>query len=101
MKWVSLLTTFAPYIVAGAGAWIARHLKKPSDLQRATLLATLATDAAAWAVATYPGRAIPELVQIVVRVLTEQSGIPTTNAQAIERAAHSAVADALAPPTHE
>jgi hypothetical protein len=88
---LTLLPTLLPYALLGASAWIARHLKKPSDLQRAQLIATLARDAAIWAVKTYPGRSVPELVKLVVETLANQSGIPTTNTQALERAAHTAV----------
>lgn len=96
---LDLLPILAPYILAPVAALIARHLKSPSDLQRAQLLSHLASDAAAWAVATYPGRTVPELVKIVVDKLTQMSGVPTTDAGAIERAAHGAVSEVTVPQT--
>lgn len=92
MDWMQLLGPIVGIVATGVGAWIARHLKKPTDVDRATLLATIAADAAAFVVHMYPGKTWADALQLVVQQISTAAGLPTKNAQAIQRAAASALA---------
>jgi hypothetical protein len=86
-----LLGQLGSLALAAVGAWIGSRIIKPTDKQRAEHLSRIAVEAAALCVSLYPGRAWPELVKLVVDAITKAAGVPTTNAQAIERAAAAAL----------
>ncbi len=92
MDWLKeLVGPLVGLVATGVGAWIVRQLKKPSDLERAQLLEAIATDAAALVVTLYPGRPWAELLQLVIQQISTAAGLSTRNAQAIQRAAASAL----------
>jgi DNA-binding transcriptional regulator YdaS (Cro superfamily) len=73
------------------GGWIAAKLKKPTDLERATLLSTIAQDAAAMVLANNPTVGWVGLLEATIRQIAGASGLPTRNAPAIKRAASGAL----------
>jgi len=99
MDWMrELIGPVVGLIATGVGAWLVRQLKKPSDLERAHLLEKIATDAAALIVAMYPGKPWAELLQLVIQQISTAAGLSTRNAQAIQRAAASALAELVEAP---
>lgn len=72
------------------GGIIAARLR-PQDHQRAAHLAQIANDVAAGIVALKPGAAWAELVQHTVEQLGKNAATPTTNSEAIRRAAVAAL----------
>ncbi len=93
VEWTKdLLGPLVGLIATGVGAWIARHIKKPTDLERAQLLEKIATDAAALVVTMYPGKPWAELLTLVIQQVSTAAGLSTRNAQAIQRAASTALA---------
>ena len=79
-------------IATALGGWIGTRIITPTDHQRASLLDTIATGAAAYIVATYPGKPWTELVLLVVQRIKSAAGLPTDNSTAIENAAAAALA---------
>lgn len=75
------------------GTWLARRLTQPTDLQRAELLAQIAASAAALAVSMFPNAKWAELLKFVVQQIAGAAGLPTKNADAIQRAAAKALMD--------
>jgi hypothetical protein len=73
------------------GAWLGTRVIRPGDHEKAQLLATIAADAAALVVAVNPTLAWGDLLEKVVKAISAAAGVPTTNQQAIERAAASAL----------
>lgn len=98
MDFMHLLGPLVGLVATGVGAWIARKLKTPTDLDRAHLLEKIATDAAALVVAMYPGRSWSELLQLVIQQVSTAAGLSTRNANAIQRAAASALAQMVEAP---
>lgn len=93
-----LLSTLMPAIhavlgfaVVGVGAWIAKALSTPTELQRAQHLSIIANDVAAEVVALMPGSTWAAQLEQVIRKLSQASGLPTTNANALARVATSAL----------
>ncbi len=78
-------------VATAVGAWLLHRLRKPSDHQRAELLALIAKESAAFLVAMYPSKPWAELLQLLVQRIAAAAGLPTKNAQAIENAAASAL----------
>jgi hypothetical protein len=84
-----------PFVLPVAGVvaallhgWL---VKSPSDQERAAHLAQMAHDAAAWVVAFFPALPEKDLIQKIVDTLAAAAGVPTTNPQALERAAAGAL----------
>lgn len=73
------------------GSWIGHRLTKPSDHERALLLERIANDAAALIVATFPNAAWAVLLDNVLATIAKSAGLPTRNADALERAAAAAL----------
>jgi hypothetical protein len=96
---LTLITALATPLAILAGAWIhARISAKPNDAQRAELLSRIASEAAATALALFPKSDVTTLVAQVVKIIAASSGVPTTNATVIERAAYAAVTKLMPPP---
>lgn len=90
--WNAAQPLVTPLAIA-VGAWLhARVVKTPSDADRAATLARLAQDAAAAAVALFPKSSTVDLVRHIVNTMASTGGVPTRNAQALERAAYGALA---------
>lgn len=73
------------------GGLIAHGIRKPTDSERAAILARIAEGAAALVVSLNPGKAWGELLKLTVQQIIAAAGIPTKNAAAIERAAAAAL----------
>lgn len=89
-----ILSALTTPVVGIASIFILRAIKKPSDAERAALLARIASDAAALVASQNPGLPWAALLQDVMRQIRSVTGTPTTNAAAIERAAAKALLDA-------
>mgnify|MGYP003385978914 CR=1 FL=1 len=89
MNWLGPVVGLVATLV---GSFFAHRITKPSDADRASLLAQLAHDAAAAVVAIYPNKPWADLLQMVVQRISEGAGVPTKNAAAIEKAAAGALA---------
>lgn len=79
-------------IVTILGLWIRHAVVTPSDHERATLLATLANDAAAVVVNLNPGAPWATMLSDVVRKLASNAATPTSNASTLNAAASGALA---------
>lgn len=86
------LTSLILAAAVAAGSWIGTRIIKPKDHERAQLLSAIGSAAAALVVAAAPPTASwPTLLEQVVRQISTAAGLPTRNAQAIERAAAAAL----------
>jgi hypothetical protein len=83
--------TLIPVAAIAAAAWIAKHIKKPSDKDRADLLSIIANAAAAYVLSLNPNAAWADLVRDVIQAISASAGLPTRNVQAIEREAVAAL----------
>lgn len=87
-NWILPAAVLVSTIIHGIFAW---RRNKPTDADRAALLAQIAQDAAAFVIAAFPGKPWAELLAEIVRRMLALPGIPTRNAQAIENAASAAL----------
>jgi hypothetical protein len=78
-------------IAVGIGGWIASRIKKPTDLDRAKLLAEIARDSAALVVTLNPTADWGTIVKQTVDAILNAAGLPTRNLGAVERAAAAAL----------
>ena len=78
-------------VAIAVGGLIAHKINKPTDVDRATILARIAEGAAALVLSLYPGKSWAELLKLTVQQIIAAAGIPTKNAAAIERAAAAAL----------
>ena len=83
--------TLIPVAAIAVAGWIARHIKTPSDKDRADLLSIIANAAAAYVYALNPSAAWADLVRDVVQRISASAGLPTRNAQVIEQEAVAAL----------
>ena len=91
-SWITpVLNTLIPVAAIAAAGWIAKHIKKPSDKDRADLLSIIANGAAAYALSLNPNAAWADLVRNVIQSISASAGLPTKNVQAIEREAAAAL----------
>ena len=89
-SWIfPVVQTLIPVAAIAAAGWIARHIKTPSDKDRADLLSIIANAAAAYVLSLNPNAAWADLVRDVIQAISASAGLPTRNVQAIE---HEAVA---------
>jgi hypothetical protein len=90
--WVlPVVHTLIPVAAIAAVGWIAKHIKAPSDKDRADLLIIIANASAAYMVSLNPNAAWADLVRDVIQAISASSGLPTKNVQAIEREAVAAL----------
>lgn len=87
----AILGPLVGLVATAVGAWIATRITKPKDHERAELLAKIAAGAAALVVALNPGASWATLLQQVEAQIATAAGLPTRNAQAIQRAAAEAL----------
>ena len=80
-----------PLVYVAAAGWIAQHITKPTDLDRAKLLSIIANAVAAYVLSLNPGAVWADLLRDVIQGISSAAGLPTRNAQAIERAAIAAL----------
>jgi hypothetical protein len=82
-------------IATGFGGWIARKIGLAHDTQaalhRAQILAVIAQDAAALVVSVNPTAVWSVLLEQTVKQIAAAAGLSTTDQQAIQRAAASAL----------
>jgi len=91
-SWVlPVVHTLIPVAAIAAAGWIAKHIKKPSDKDRADLLSIIANAAAAYVLTLNPNAAWADLVRDVIQAISASAGLPTRNVQAIEREAVAAL----------
>jgi hypothetical protein len=91
-SWIlPVVHTLIPVAAIAAAAWIAKHIKAPSDKDRADLLSIIANAAAAYVLSLNPGAAWADLVRDVIQAISASAGLPTRNVQAIEREAVAAL----------
>jgi hypothetical protein len=74
-------------LTLGIGGLIVRALHTPKDHERAAELSQIAGDVAALVKLQNPGKDWATLLQLVIKQISQQSGLPTTNEGAIARAA--------------
>jgi hypothetical protein len=86
-----VLKNLVPVAGIAAAAWIVKHIKKPSDKERADLLSIIANASAAYVLTLNPGAAWADLVRDVIQAISASAGLPTRNVQAIEREAAAAL----------
>jgi hypothetical protein len=73
--------------------WLIHHsIKKPSDHERASLLAHLANDAAAVVLNLNPGATWAKMVSDTIAMLTREDATPTTDTDTLAKAAKGALA---------
>jgi len=89
--WFNVIASLLGAAAVAVGAWIPGRLKKPTDLERADLLAKIASAAAALALSMFPNAKWSELLNFVVQQIAAAAGLPTKNADAIKRAAVQAL----------
>lgn len=85
--YLSLIVTAATIL----GGWVTTRIVAPKAHERAELLAKIAAAAAALVVSLNPTADWSLLLSKVVKAIADAAGLPTTNAQAIERAAAEAL----------
>jgi hypothetical protein len=95
--WHAIAPALTPIGVLLTGWLHAKVTSTPSDADKAAHLAQLARDAAALAYSLFPNLPQQELVAKIVAILSTIAGVPTTNKDALERAATGALL-ALKPP---
>jgi hypothetical protein len=91
-----LLPYITPILVGFFGAWLRPHIKDQADAARAAAIAQIAKDVATAVYANNPTMPWVGLVSQVVTQLADAA--PTTNQDAIRRAATSALIAAGAKP---
>jgi len=74
------------------GTWIGTRIIRPRDHDRAAALDSIARGAAALVISLNPTAKWAELVKAVVQQIAAAAGVPTSNKDAIERAASAALA---------
>lgn len=87
-NWILPAAVLVSTVVHALFAW---HRNKPSDADRAGLLAQIAQDAAAFVLAAFPNKPWAELLNSVVQRILSLPGVPTSNTTAIENAAAAAL----------
>jgi len=83
--------TLVPVAALAVAGWIAKHIKKPSDKDRADLLSIIANAAAAYVLSLNPTAAWADLVRDAIQRISASAGLPTKNIQAIEQEAVAAL----------
>jgi hypothetical protein len=73
------------------GGWIGHRFTSPKDHDRAAHLAAIARDAAALVAGLNPTASWAELLRMTVDQIATAAGLPTTNKDALERAAAGAL----------
>jgi len=91
VNWEALLTPVILALASAIGVWATRHIKTPSDVDRAALLAQIAKSAAALVVNTHPNAPWATLLEQTVQQIAAAAGVPTKNGAAIQRAAAEAL----------
>jgi hypothetical protein len=91
MGWLNIINLVASIAVPIIGAWFVKKYKTPTDLDRATLLVHIAEAAAALVVSLNPKADWATLLEAVVQQIAKAAGVPTANADAIQRAAANAL----------
>ncbi len=89
LPWIIPAVALGTTLVNWALAYLHKHTM--THAERATLLTTLAQDAAAVIVAAFPGKPWADLVNLIIQRLLGMPGVPTQNRQALEGAASSAL----------
>ena len=92
MDWTHIISSAIGLAAVIVGGLAARHIKTPSDAQRAANLAQLAADAAALVAGNNPKNTYAQLLPMVVQAVSSGAGVPTDSGPAIERAAAGALA---------
>jgi hypothetical protein len=87
-----LFTVMVPTFALGIGAWIAKSLHTTAQHNAAALLSRIAQEAAALVVLNNPSSSAAMLLQATVSQISGASGLPTSNPEAITRAAAAALA---------
>jgi hypothetical protein len=92
LSWLMpVVQTLIPVAAIAAAGWIAKHIKKPSDKDRADLLSIIANAAAAYVLSLNPNARWADLVRDVIQAISSSAGLPTKNVAAIEREAAAAL----------
>lgn len=98
-KLLPFLTPLVLTLATGVGGWIMHRFTSPKDHDRAALLESIAAGAAALVVSLNPTADWATLLEQVVAAIKSASSVPTNNADAIQRAAASALTKTLAAAT--
>jgi hypothetical protein len=85
--WLSIVGLIATAV----GGWIGHRFTAPKHQDRAALLERIAVAAAALVVSLNPNANWATLLEMVVNQIASAAGTPTTNRDAIQRAAASAL----------
>lgn len=88
---VALWPAISGVLTLAVASWIGHRVTSAKDHERAALLSTIANDAAALAVSKFPASPWSVLFQETVAQISDASGLPTGNADAINRAAAGAL----------
>lgn len=91
MHWLEVLKSVAIILAPIVGAWIGHRYTTPTDLERATLLAQIAKDAASVVVSFNPSAPWADLLRDLIARISSAAGLPTRNLTAIENAATAAL----------
>ena len=83
----SIIGLFATVV----GAWLGTRIIRPRDHERAAALDAIARGAVALVVSLNPTAKWGELLKLAVNAISTAAGVPTTNRDAIERAAAAAL----------
>lgn len=91
-----LLPVLSPVLLGlgvALGNWFHGRIVKPADYQRASILQQIAEGAAALVISTNtnPKATWPDLLKQIVQAIESAAGLPTHNADAIQRAAAAAL----------
>jgi hypothetical protein len=86
-----MLTPLLQLVGVALGGLLAHRIVTPTDHQRAQLLSQIANDAAALVVSKNPNMPAAQLLQQVIQAISNAAGVPTTNQDAIARAAAAAL----------
>lgn len=76
------------------GTWLGSRIIRPRDHERAAALDAIAKGAVALVVALNPSAKWADLLKLAVTAISSAAGLPTSNRDAIERAAAAALAAA-------
>lgn len=86
-----VVTLLLQSIIPIALVWIGKHTSTQKDAARAAALQHIADGAAALVLANNPANAWAQLLKRTIEMLQQSPAVPTTNAEALERAAASAL----------
>ena len=87
------LGTIVGLLATAVGGWLGSRIIRPRDHERAWALDAIARGAAALVISLNPAAKWADLLKRVVEQISASAGVPTTNKDAIERAASAALLD--------